>query len=327
MARPRQRILEYRSYELPVHFPITILHGSQWHISPIRSQRLHFHNCLEIGICLSNSGHMAIGEEQVDFRAGDVTFIARNVPHTTWSSPGTESLWNYIYTDPEALFQEAGPSAVNSVPFRAMINRGGLVLSAGEHPWAGPLVRDILREIQEQQAGYQICVKGLMAAFLVRVMRNCGAEQGSAEPADFSDRAQMLSISPALDYILQHYDQDFSMETLAAMCHLSPTHFRRQFQSQINMNPLAFLHQTRILRSCTLLRTTDRSIVDIAGEVGYTSLSCFNRWFLQVMGCTPSAWRKAGPGEEPTTLVSYTGWSRAETAEEILAREKENHPE
>ena len=108
MARPKQPVIEYRSYELPPDFPMITLTGDQWHISPVPSKRLHFHNCLEIGVCHSESGTMVLGSEQHAFRSGFVTCIARNVPHTTWSSPGEHSLWSYLYVDPEALIGRSG---------------------------------------------------------------------------------------------------------------------------------------------------------------------------------------------------------------------------
>ena len=55
MARPRIIFSEYRNYELPADFPILALHGDNWLISPVQSPRLHFHNCVEIGICRRGS--------------------------------------------------------------------------------------------------------------------------------------------------------------------------------------------------------------------------------------------------------------------------------
>ena len=329
MARPRQKVLEFRGYDLPPHFPVTLRGGDQWHISPIKSQRLHFHNCLEIGLCLSDSGHLLFGEDEVDFHAGDVTFIARNVPHTTWSSPGTESLWSYIFLNPLELFsQEVLSEFPHQLDFRNLLSVGHLVLTPSEHPWALPTVQGILQEVQDERAGYRLCVRGMLAAFLGRVLRVYREKREDQEQASQINSLdpQLLSISPALDYIQQHYDLNFPMETLADLCHLSPTHFRRQFQAQMNTNPLSFLHQTRILHSCTLLRSSQSSILDIASQVGYTSLSCFNRWFLQIMGCTPSAWRKTAPEDASFSLVSYNGWSRAETTEELLAQQKQGYP-
>lgn len=55
MAKSKRAVTEYRSYYLPTHFPVLLLSGDYWKISDIPSGSLHFHNCLEIGICHSDS--------------------------------------------------------------------------------------------------------------------------------------------------------------------------------------------------------------------------------------------------------------------------------
>lgn len=97
MPRKKKPVIEYRHYSLPIHFPVLLLSGDRWRISDIKSEHLHFHNHLEIGICYSDSGIMEIKGEAVPFKAGDVTFLPRYLPHTTYSSPDTASLWSYLF--------------------------------------------------------------------------------------------------------------------------------------------------------------------------------------------------------------------------------------
>ena len=104
MARPKKSIIEYRNYELTPFFPILLLTGEQWRISDIPSKRLHFHNCLEIGLCESDSGTMEFMDQNYPFKAGDVTVIASDIAHTTYSKKGTTSKWSYLFVDIEELF-------------------------------------------------------------------------------------------------------------------------------------------------------------------------------------------------------------------------------
>ena len=89
MARRARQVIEYRVYELNIDFPALLLDGEQWHISDVKSKRLHFHNCLEIGVCHTNSGTLLVRDEPYTFHAGDVTLLPRHVPHTTYSARGT----------------------------------------------------------------------------------------------------------------------------------------------------------------------------------------------------------------------------------------------
>lgn len=81
-------------------------HRSRWRISDKVSEHLHFHNCLEIGICHADSGTMIFEGVSMPFGAGDVTCVPRHVTHTTYSSPGMGSLWSYLFIDPCELFQD-----------------------------------------------------------------------------------------------------------------------------------------------------------------------------------------------------------------------------
>ena len=90
MAKQKNIITEFRNYPLRVEFPILLLTGNQWWISDVPSANLHFHNCLEIGLCHEGEGTLIIQKESRHFSAGDITIIARNIPHTTYSAPGTQ---------------------------------------------------------------------------------------------------------------------------------------------------------------------------------------------------------------------------------------------
>ena len=311
MARPRRTVLEYRSYELPAQFPVMVLTGDRWHISPIPGKHLHFHNCLEIGICHTSGGTMIFDRQRVHFSAGDVTCIARNVPHTTWSDPGQGSLWSYLFLDPDALLGAAGLGHYAGLPDPGrFLSDCHVLLTRDREPWAGTLVTEIIDEMTKRSPGYQSCVKGLCTALLLKLLRVYGQED---QEASFDPYIQVLA--PALNYIHEHYMQEFPQEKLSEVCHLSPTHFRRLFRVQTGTSPLAFLHQTRILKSCALLRSSEYSVTTIAGMVGYNSMTSYNRHFSKAMGCTPTVWRKTAGDQTRPSLLTFTGWTEAEIIE------------
>ena len=76
MARPGRTVLEYRSYELPADFPLLVLTGERWHISPTPARHLHIHNCLEIGLCHSAGGTMVFDDRKIHFSAGRYAILA-----------------------------------------------------------------------------------------------------------------------------------------------------------------------------------------------------------------------------------------------------------
>lgn len=308
MARPKKAVLEYRNYEFPAAFPILVLTGDVWHISHVPSKHLHFHNCLEIGICWSGSGTLIFHEDPVPFRAGDITCIARNVPHTTFSDENSESLWSYIMVQPTGLLRGDAPDSLrNDYAYEQMLSSCHMVIHGEDVPCLTPLVHMILDEMTSGAPGYPEAVRGLVQAMMVQFLRVWTESSGSR----MADR-NIHAIAPALDYVHDHYMESFTQKHLADLCHMSQTHFRRVFSAQIGTNPLNFLHQTRILESCTFLRATDLPVAEIAERVGYQSLSSFNRHFQSALSCTPSVWRKQAGRMPAPAVLTYTGWMKAE---------------
>lgn len=317
MAKQKNIITEYRSYYLPMHFPVLLLSGDYWKISDVPSGRLHFHNCLEIGICHSHGGNMEFYGEPFPFQEGDVTVIPRNVPHTTYSNTGTESRWSYLFFDPHALFQGLLPGTWKNYDLSIYAFKGYKhILHRKDYPGIYRIMLNIIRELEEQRPNYQISVRGLLLSLYIDLYRIQSAETGIAPPSGKNEASieqeNSLVIAPALEYIEDNYMQQFSIEYLADLCHWSPTHFRRVFHDIIGTSPLDFVNNTRIMKSCMLLRSTEESILDISEMVGFHSVSSYNRYFTKIMQMTPREYRKqmalSDKKLETQSVLEYAGW-------------------
>ncbi|MBE5831004.1 MAG: AraC family transcriptional regulator [Butyrivibrio sp.] len=316
MAKPKKTVIEYRNYELPMNFPVLLLTGDRWHISDVKSGKLHFHNCLEIGICHTDSGFIEFDNTPVSFKAGDMTFISRNVPHTTYSAKGEASLWSYIFIQPDELlkgvFDDSSPYAE---VFVDMLQNFQLILNKSEYPDIYNIISMVMFELEHKGVNYQLSVKGLMLSLFMKLMRIHSANKGK-ELTNKDIHENAIVISPALDYVKENYMMNFPIEDLADMCHLSQTHFRRVFHEIMNTSPLNYLNTTRILQSCILLRTTEESILSISEQVGFRSVSSYNRHFSEIMGTQPSEWRHNMAKIDKASILEYTGWMQAQNLSE-----------
>lgn len=314
MPKKQKTITEYRPYTMPTAFPALILSGDRWHISDVKSDRLHFHNCLEIGICLSQSGYMEFEGNPAAFREGDISCVPRNLPHTTYSSPGEQSLWTYIFFNPDELFHSMIPGNAAPLSDLSMSNIPDFrfLYPREDFPKIYFLATAAAEDLEKKPENYHLSVRSLLLALCLEIKR-CQAP--STLPAD-SPQAELsdgkMAIAPALDYIHKNYMLDFTVTDLADMCHLSETHFRRIFHTIMGTPPLEFINNTRIYHACILLKTTEESILYISGQVGYNSISTFNRCFARSMGTTPRDWRKNILFEEGKTelgaVEQYPGW-------------------
>ena len=309
MARRARQVIEYRVYELNTEFPALLLDGEQWHISDVKSKRLHFHNCLEIGVCHTNSGTLLVRDEPLTFRAGDVTLLPRHIPHTTYSSRGMTSLWSYLFVDLRELLSEALHTEEDFELSTFSPHSFMHLFKGEEYPKIRFLASSIIDELKTQQAHYQESVKGLLVSLFFEFTRTLKASAGTIPVKKHKDT---LVLTPALNYINENYMRKLPVDALAEMCHLSTTHFRRLFFSIMGSNPHTFINQTRVSRACTMLQTTDDAILSIAETVGFVSVSSFNRCFQQMIGVTPRQYRnperQGGKPKRPQSIVQYRGW-------------------
>ena len=81
-------------------------------------------------------------------------------------------------------------------------------------------------------------------------------------------------------------------ELADAAC-MHPTYFVRRFGEAFGMPPMAYLNRLRIYKAMSLLSSTERSIEDIADEVGIRDRSYFARVFKKHSGVTPTEYRGA----------------------------------
>jgi transcriptional regulator GlxA family with amidase domain len=92
--------------------------------------------------------------------------------------------------------------------------------------------------------------------------------------------------------------EEWPVERLARVSHVSAAHFARSFKDAFGLPPHRYLLTRRLERAKALLRDTNLSITDIAFRTGWKSLGTFGRIFRDVTGESPGELRereKAAP--------------------------------
>jgi AraC-like DNA-binding protein len=96
----------------------------------------------------------------------------------------------------------------------------------------------------------------------------------------------------ARDAMDRAYAEPLDICALARIAHISEAHFIRTFRATFGETPHRYLQRRRVERSMFLLRETNRTVTDICVEVGFTSLGTFSRTFRDIVGESPSAYRR-----------------------------------
>ena len=99
-------------------------------------------------------------------------------------------------------------------------------------------------------------------------------------------------LSPAITYINQFYDKPISSKTLAELCGMSVSNFRRVFKNELGMLPMEYREKLRIYWSKRLLRSGIFSVSEIALKLGYCDVYHFSKDFKKQTGETPKKYIK-----------------------------------
>jgi len=108
-----------------------------------------------------------------------------------------------------------------------------------------------------------------------------------------SHRPQTAGMNAAIRYINSRLCEGPSLNEAAAQAGLSPSYFSACFRRETGMGFNEYLTRMRMDRACTLLTTTDRSVAEIAEELGYYDPSHFIRVFKKAEGVSPRQYRVA----------------------------------
>lgn len=99
------------------------------------------------------------------------------------------------------------------------------------------------------------------------------------------------SMASVIEYLHGHFSENIRTEDLAEMSGLSISHFERRFRLAFGSSPRQYLIRIRIENAAALLRTTDKTITQIANAVGFFDHSHFSRSFQKVMSLSPTNFR------------------------------------
>jgi AraC-like DNA-binding protein len=111
----------------------------------------------------------------------------------------------------------------------------------------------------------------------------------SAEAQHLRDLARLRRVRDRID---REYAQPLDVEALARGAHMSAGHLSRQFRQAYGESVYSYLMTRRIERAMALLRRGDLSVTEVCFTVGCSSLGTFSTRFTELVGMSPSAYRR-----------------------------------
>ena len=245
----------------------------------------HGEDSYEIHYVSSGEGIVGVRQKAYRITPGTLYVVGPHVPHAQISMPGSPMEDYCIYL----RMEKTAPPPRHS---------GGIAaLFIEKNFWIGPgsdrvreILESIFEELRRQPIGYTSCVETLLRQLMIHAVRCYHRRAGARlhfQPATLAD---------AQDFILEEsflYDYPtLTLEQLADRLGLSVRQTQRLLQERHGQTFLQKRSSARISASEILLAYTDKSIEEIALEVGYSSSEHFSGAFRAFHGMSPRQYRK-----------------------------------
>ncbi|KAA1186522.1 MULTISPECIES: AraC family transcriptional regulator [Paenibacillus] len=250
----------------------------------------HWHNDLEIVYVFEGSIRMGINSETRILKAGDMAICSSGDIHYYDSKDSSSKIMMVIFNPSLIGFPGGWPLNVRlTSPFMEkriatreeevrINNRLSLIL------------QELMDEYNQKLEYHEQVIIGLLHEWSGLILRHVPLDKINPQK-DKRRITNMKIMQGVLEYLDVNYMHPITLADAARQANMSLFYFSRFFKSLSGMSYIAYLSNIRVNQAEQLLLTTDKSILDIALECGFTNIRTFNRVFKQIKQRTPSELR------------------------------------
>ena len=225
--------------------------------------------------CISGKGVFDFGEFICCLEPGELMFLSPDSSYTARREGNEEFVHITVNFDMD-IPKGYGRSVLNDILHGTDV----VNTKVSDTVRLSTLMEKLLGIWQNKPLGYKLSAKSviyeILGEYFVSVIRRYRKDTGYSK------------ISAAKKYIDENYTEDINIATLANMCYMSETHFRRLFFRLMGITPTEYKTNKRILKAKDLLLTGDYSVAEAANLVGIYDANYFSRIFKKKTGFSPT---------------------------------------
>ena len=276
------------SEKVPYSFQDYDVHISRGRISdsPNYTFPVHWHDDIELTAVLKGWMEYTVNNEKLTVSEGEGIFINSHQLHGNRSPVMEECEYLCLVFHPTLL-------CANSFLEREYIspligNSSYPYVKLTDDPWQQRLCDEIkfIYHTKEEPAAPLVIQSHLYSIWSILFENIEKCQKASADSGNLSSVRQMVS------YIQQHYQDKVTLAEIADAGFVGISKCCRLFRQYMNQTPIAYLNTYRLDKSLEMIRTTDRSIAEIANEAGFGHPSYFAGCFQAYFGVLPTEIRK-----------------------------------
>ena len=245
-------------------------YGGDWHSVP------HTHNHAELFYIVGGKGQFLIEDQLYPVNTNHLVIINPNVTHTEVSLNAQPLEYIVLGIDGVEL-------SIDNTS-----NGQFCILDHFESMDITSCLRNILREMELKQPGYEDICQAFMEILIIRLMRSTGLSVPS-EPQNSVANHQCAAVRRYIDH---HFKESLTLDQLAQEAHMNKFYLSHAFKREYGVSPINYMISRRLEESKYLLAETDLSMSQIAQLLGFSSLSYFSQVFHRTQEITPMEYRQ-----------------------------------
>ncbi len=250
-----------------------------------RVNNYHFHS--EIELISVTSGSMTLETESATFKAnqGEIIFINSNIPHSTINVDSNFSGKLVQFRMPTLTYGNL------SYLYKFFNNSGthGFIFSKTED---AKILSDCINKIFSERNNYNTSAEYFITSNMYMILsvlyKNNLFEDNEKL---IRNKKEIERLLPVLEYIDTHYNESISLSELSRVLNLNEYYFCRVFKKTMGSTTTDYINFVRTNYARKLL-FTEKTIIEICCETGFSSLSYFNRTFKKYFQHSPSVYKK-----------------------------------
>ena len=133
----------------------------------------------------------------------------------------------------------------------------------------------------------------LRASALLRVKRRTGTSVESSRRLAPRGGLMAWQLNRLVDYMEAHLAEKMTAKELSGLVNISVGQLFRAFKVSVGVSPFHYITRRRVEHACTLMKTAQWPLAQVAAACGLCDQSHFCRVFRRVTGDSPSAWRRS----------------------------------
>jgi AraC-like DNA-binding protein/mannose-6-phosphate isomerase-like protein (cupin superfamily) len=256
---------------------------------------IHWHEELEFDLVVSGEIEALIDGVRYRLQAGDGIFINANALHMTYTLSKEPAVRQYsIVFLPEFLASINTSIYRNSIApvlCQKQLVAYPLYHSKQEHAPIISLLKEASLLAQRKDPSNDMALHITMCTIWMLLHKIlCNTQNAQSNYVSHSinqERAKKMLL-----FIKLHYDEKLEVDDIAASAGISRSECFRCFRNQLSKKPIEFLNEYRLQQAAVKLKSTTKSICEIAQECGFVHQSYFGKQFKAVYHVTPAEYRK-----------------------------------